>query len=297
MRHAEPIDELPPDHYNVMLESHKDRATLLWLVNAIGEAKVCRLARRYQARYPGSQILVSTIVWQYCLREPVGLLAPLLELLGPVTELPPDNFNVIVENETDRARLLWLVNQISEAKVRRTAGKYEARYPGSQIFVSKLLKIYGLKVPVEVYAPVRIPVYWLYLLYKRDRSEVKVGFTGDWPWRVTALVSSNETISEVYDLDRSQAFLIGGNKAEAMRRETVIKEKFAPWRSREKGWQTSYTEWFNEDQFDNLLAVASSFDEPKDLVVQTLGKALELSPSISDRYPILAAKQALQSEG
>lgn len=41
-----------------------------------------------------------------------------------VTELPPDQFNVLVENDMDEARLLWLVNRIGETKLRKTAAKY-----------------------------------------------------------------------------------------------------------------------------------------------------------------------------
>lgn len=208
-----------------------------------------------------------------------------------IDQLPPDQFNVVVENDLDRARLLWLVNRIGETKLRRTAGKYQARFPGSKAFVSTILSVYNLKVPVEVYAPVRVPVYWLYLLYQLDGSEVKVGATGDWPSRVYAHVPDHHDAADIYDIDRSQAFLVGGNRAEVFRRETAIKKHFAPWRSREKGWQNSYTEWFTGDQFDNLVAMACSFDDPKDLVVQTLRTAMELPISMVDRYPILAAKR------
>lgn len=145
-----------------------------------------------------------------------------------VEELPPDQFNAVVESDMDRARLLWLVNRIGEVKLRKSVAKYQARRPGQQPFVSTLLKWYNLRVPVAVFAPVRIPVYWLYLLYARDGSEVKAGITGDWPWRAYSWVPLHHAVADVFDLDRSRAFLVGGNKAEVLRREQAIKRAFAP---------------------------------------------------------------------
>lgn len=99
-----------------------------------------------------------------------------------IDQLPADQFNVVVENDMDRLRLLWLVNRIGETKLRKSVAKYMARWPGSLPFVSTLLQWYGLKVPVAVYAPaeasVRIPVYWVYLLWLADGSKIKVGMTG-----------------------------------------------------------------------------------------------------------------------
>ena len=59
--------------------------------------------------------------------------------ISPINELPSDQFNVVVENDMDRARLLWLVNQIGEPKLRKSVAKYNARWPGSKPFVSTLL--------------------------------------------------------------------------------------------------------------------------------------------------------------
>lgn len=194
-----------------------------------------------------------------------------------IDELPADNFNIVVENDMDRARLLWLVNKIGESKLRKSAAKYQARYPGSLAFVSTILGWYGLKVPTAVYLPVRIPVYWLYLLYRVDGSEVKVGMTGAWPERAFAQVPSHHKVSDFFDLDLSRAFLIGGNKVEVRRRESMIKKRFSPWRSRPShGWNNSYTEWFIGNQLDELVAMASSFDDEKHTVVQTLGQAVEI---------------------
>jgi hypothetical protein len=80
-----------------------------------------------------------------------------------------------------RALLFWLVNRIGEAKLRKSVDKSQNRWPGQQPFVSTLLKWYNLRVPVAVFAPVRIPVYCFYVLCRLDGTEVKIGMTGGRP--------------------------------------------------------------------------------------------------------------------
>jgi hypothetical protein len=87
-----------------------------------------------------------------------------------IGELPPNQFGVEVDNDADRACLLWLANQVGEVKLRASVAKYEERWPGSKPFVWTLLRWYRRKPPREVYAPVRIPVYWLYVLCRRDAT-------------------------------------------------------------------------------------------------------------------------------
>jgi hypothetical protein len=204
-----------------------------------------------------------------------------------IDQLPPDQFNVIVENEMDRLRLLWLVNKIGEAKLRNGVAKYMARWPGDQPFVSTMLKWYGLKVPVEVYAPhdgsVRIPVYWLYLLWLADGSKIKVGMTGDWPWRAYAFVKLRRKINDTFDVDRSRAFLVGGSKAEVLRRERAVKSKFAAWNVGSPwpdGWvyysAGGHGEWFDGAIWEDLVGFASTFDETNQ-VVQTLRTAVAIT--------------------
>jgi hypothetical protein len=194
-----------------------------------------------------------------------------------IDQLPPDQFNVEVENDMDRARLLWLVNHVGEAKLRRSVAKYQVRWPKSRPFVSTLLKWYRLKVPVAVYAPVAIPVYWLYVLYKRDNSEIKVGVTGKWPVRVFAWVPLRKEVADIFDLDRSKAFLVGGSKKAALCKEKAIKTAFAGSRSRcARGWNDGYTEWFYSDCFDEVIAMATLLANDHGLVVQTLRAAFAL---------------------
>jgi hypothetical protein len=199
-----------------------------------------------------------------------------------IDQLPADRFNVIVENDMDRLRLLWLVNRIGEAKLRKNVAKYQARWPGSQPFVSVMLQRYGLKVPVAVYAPVRIPVYWLYLLWLVDGSKVKVGITGNWPGRAYGFVKFRRKITDVFDVDRSRALLVGGSKAEVLRRERELKSRFAAW-GVDSPWHDGlvyygaggHREWFNGSVGEDLVKVASTFDKAA-LVVQTLRTALAI---------------------
>lgn len=188
----------------------------------------------------------------------------------PTETLPEGDFGVEIDSDEARACLRWLVNQIGETKLRASVAKYQVRWPGSRPFVWTLLKWYRLKVPRRVYAPVRVPVFWLYVLCRRDRIEVKIGITGDWPSRISAFHASYRAVADVFDLDRSRAFLVGGSKAEALRRESAVKKQFASYcvdaRSRE---------WFDGVVADGVLAAAASFDNREHLVAQTLRAALE----------------------
>lgn len=60
-----------------------------------------------------------------------------------IGELPPDQFHVVVENDMDRARLMWLVNRIGEATLRKSVAKCHARCPECKPFVSILSSRHG----------------------------------------------------------------------------------------------------------------------------------------------------------
>lgn len=128
------------------------------------------------------------------------------------TRLPEDNFGVLVENQMDEQRLLWLVNRIGETKLRKSAAK-RGQYPDSPLFVSTLLQRFRLKVPTHVYAGVGAPLYRVYVLVLLDGSAVKVGMTGDWPRRAYDFVRSanyrenvDQTVIALFDGEKSMAF-------------------------------------------------------------------------------------------
>lgn len=210
-------------------------------------------------------------------------------------ELPPDNFDVLVHNDMDYARLLWLVNRIGEAKLRMSVAKYQARWPGTQPFVSTILKWYRLKVPVEVFAPKPVPVYWLYLLCLRSGPKVKIGLTSQWPHRAFAFLRApryfpvrtdlpdllypsirQAALLDLFDGDSSFAYLVGTSRMEAVRRENAAKKQLSSWRT-EPPDSVQYsagghTEWFDAHIIDQFKRFASSFEDAP--VVQTLHAAL-----------------------
>jgi hypothetical protein len=125
------------------------------------------------------------------------------------------------------------------------------------------------------------------LLCRSDYTEVKIGMTGDWPARASAFALPYRAVAEVFDLDRSRAFLVGGSKAEALRRESAIKRKFADFRTDPRS-----REWFAGAVADDVLAAVAAFDDKKGLVVQTLREALDIQAKAgleSPRSTVLAA--------
>ena len=212
-----------------------------------------------------------------------------------INELPPDQYNVVVENDMDNARLLWLVNEISEDKLRKSVAKYQARYPGCQPFVSTMLKRFGRTVPVEVYAPKPIPVYWLYLLSLKDSPKVKVGFTGHWPQRAFAFLPGpryfpvrtdlpdllypavrQAALLDLFDGDRSFAYLVGNDRKEAAGREAAAKKQFSVWGTEPPHMRHhggGDTEWFDAQITDQFRQLATSFDPAP--VVLTLRATLD----------------------
>jgi hypothetical protein len=102
----------------------------------------------------------------------------------------------------------------------------------------------------------------------RDRGQDR---NDRWPTRVSAFTLPYRAVAEVFDLERSRAFLVGGSKSEALRRESVIKKQFAAWRV-----DVRSREWFDGAVTDDVLATAASFDNRSALVLQTLRAAMEI---------------------
>jgi hypothetical protein len=78
--------------------------------------------------------------------------------------------------------------------------------------------------------------------------------------------------------NRSRAFLVEGSKVEVLRRERGVKKQFAAWRVDER-----LTEWFDGAVMDDVLAAAGSFEDERDLVMQTLRAALEIQVRVDCR--------------
>lgn len=172
-------------------------------------------------------------------------------------KLPAHHFGVHVENVMDARRLLYLVEQVGVAKVERSAAKYSAKYPGSRIFVSELLKHYRVHVPTRVYAPVNVPFYRVYLLLHPASSKFKLGYSGDWASRATQFNCD-------FDLDRSIGIGFGGDKANAMAAERMAKTRFQFARTDPppsvRFGAYGHKEWFEAAIFENAAAEISSFN-------------------------------------
>ncbi len=197
-------------------------------------------------------------------------------------ELPSDQYGVLVENLMDERRLLWLVNEIGEKKLRSSVAKYNNKYPDCKPYVSLLLKWYGKTVPVSVYAPVRVPVYSVYLLVMKDGSAMKIGYSGRWHERSYAFVKDKDSLAEFFDCERSCAAMIGARKKDAAAIEASVKRQFAEFRT-DSPWERGlipygsggHTEWLSQDCYEavvSLLTVESRKVPGGE--VQTLSSAL-----------------------
>lgn len=67
---------LPFDSYGVQVDNERDRLTLQWLVQAIGEAKLRRSVEKHSRRYPDRRPFVSLLLRWYNLKVPVAVYAP-----------------------------------------------------------------------------------------------------------------------------------------------------------------------------------------------------------------------------
>ena len=199
------------------------------------------------------------------------------------TSLPDDNFGVYVENERDERKLLWLVNQIGEEKLRKSASKRSKYYPDSLLFVSTILKRFHLTVPPSVYTEVRVPIYWVYLLALHDHTAVKLGMTGIWPNRAYDFVKTanyalnfDEELKALFDLSRSIAFP-ARSRPIALEIEAKLKKDFANYKvpsPYERGLVNygvgGHKEWFDFSIYDDLFQRLSSLGQP-----YSLGSAIE----------------------
>ena len=175
-----------------------------------------------------------------------------------VAGLPVNHYGVHVENDMDARRLLYLAEKIGTEKVIRSASKYTEKNPGKQIFVSELLKRYGVKVPAMVYAAVNVPLYRVYMLLHLASSSIKIGYSGDWIQRSLAFGCE-------FDLDRSISFSFH-DKACAMAAERNLKRLF-DW-ARTEPPAVPYgvggrKEWFDVAIYQEALTVISNFETRK----------------------------------
>ena len=180
--------------------------------------------------------------------------------------LPEDNFGVHVENDMDARLLLWLVNQIGETKLRKSAAKRNKYYPDDKLFVSVILKRFQLKVPPSVYGETKVPIYWVYILVLRDHSAIKVGMTGGWPGRAYDFVKTadytknfDKALFALFDTELSVA-VHAPSKSAAIKIEDETKKAFAHRKAPspyERGLISygcgGHTEWFDYLAYADII--------------------------------------------
>ena len=196
--------------------------------------------------------------------------------------LPDDNFGVFVENEIDRKKLLWLVNNIGEKKLRISANKRNKYYPDKLLFVSTILKRFNLVVPADIYTAVREPIYWIYILVLKDFSALKFGMTSDWSNRSYAFVKTahyqkyfEEELISLFDIKLSFASKVESKRC-ALDIERNIKQKFNAFKvvsPYERGLINygcgGHTEWLDFAVYDELISYLGN-----------LGKQISLNDSL-----------------
>lgn len=191
-------------------------------------------------------------------------------------DLPGDHYGVHVENEMDARRLHYLVGRIGAAKVAGSAARYAEKYPGSKIFVSVLLKRYGIKVPPQVYTEVNTPVYRVYILLHSSSAKLKVGVSGNWIVR-SGQFSSDGTL-DAFDLDRSIGVYFGSDKKGALAAETLVKRTFDHCRTTPPETVPygafGHKEWFFDGVYSEMLDSVKKFDSPRKRSVLSLRTAL-----------------------
>lgn len=184
--------------------------------------------------------------------------------------LPLDQFGVQVDDVMDERRLLWLVNQIGEQKLRRSVAKYAMKWPESRPFVSLLLKWYGLRVPTFVYAPQPVPIYGAYMLVLAGGAALKIGYSGGWVERAWAFVPNGRTLAQVFDLDLSAALPIGP-RPKAYRIEQACLRETQGWQCAaptsvhpidggQVAWSSGRTEWRNGVARERIVALLREYD-------------------------------------
>lgn len=189
-------------------------------------------------------------------------------------ELPADNYGVLVENEIDARRLLYLVSIIGEEKVRASAKKCRFQ----PIFVSELLRRFRVVVPVATYAATDVPFYRVYLLALASKEKFKIGWSGNWLHRAFAFTSKDGL--EALDLDASIAFSFQGDRRTAKAAERSVLSTFGHASESPPSFLaygvSGRTEWLNMSVYDDVVTSVAGFQSDATRPRVSLRQAIEL---------------------
>jgi hypothetical protein len=185
--------------------------------------------------------------------------------------------------------------KLARKRLRESANKRDKYNPDRKLFVSALVKRFQLKVPPAIYAPVKVPIFRVYVLVLKDYTKLKIGFTGSWPDRAYAFVKTaaywndfKKELTSLFDTMQSLAF-DAGSESEARLLEVSLKAKYAaskvasPYETGRIPYGSSgHDEWFDYGIYEDLIASLSpnrhsvSLEESKawsDALGVTEGKA------------------------
>jgi len=196
--------------------------------------------------------------------------------------VPADRHGVLIETEVDDLKMNWLIEHVGECAIEKVVNALALQYPGRKPYVSTLLKRLRLRVPVNAYRPANVPIYWIYFLALQDLSKVKIGMSGNWTQRACSFLPLRSSLEEVFDPDFSFALLVGPDKKEARRRETLAKLYFANHRV-ESPWcdgitvygASGHKEWFDGEVIPRLFNFVADYRQDwSGTVIKSLRKAI-----------------------
>ena len=201
-----------------------------------------------------------------------------------MVDLPDDCYGVYIENDMDKIRLKYLVEQIGEKKLKSSIDKYHKKWPDSKPYVSTLLKWYRITVPVHLYAPINVPIYYVYLLVNHRHSAMKIGVSGNWVSRTHAF--SDDFEGDGFDTSQSIAVLFYSNKKLALKAERHIKNKYSDYRIQPPATVRfgayGHKEWFSSEIFTSVLNILKNFETPVLRKSVTLKEAVEYNNKLQN---------------
>lgn len=202
-------------------------------------------------------------------------------------KLPFYQGSVLIETEIDKLKMIWLVESVGESAIRTAVDALAVKYPGRKPYVSTLLKRLRRRVPVQVYRPMTVPIFWVYFLALHDHSKVKIGMSGNWTHRACSFLPTRSQLEEVFDLDFSFALLVGPDKKDACQRETLAKLYFeehrveSPWREGTTVYGAGgHKEWFDGEIIPRLFNFVADYRQDwSQTVIRSLRKAIQETDS------------------
>lgn len=201
--------------------------------------------------------------------------------------LPEDAYGVHVSDEIDALKLRYVVAQVGEAKLRRHADMYAAKWSGSKPFISRIIKTFRVAVPPSVYRGERAKIWGVYVLVPVGVECLKIGHTSNFVKRACNIFNSlwwhgAEQLPKYYDMDLSVFFQCGERgSARALESELLAMTKdyksSPPSRASFSG--AAPTEWRDISRYPAIKALC--FAHPQIQTSMTLVEAVQYAEALS----------------